>query len=146
MSELGKTCLLDALDLIESGKSTYTKQDESKMSHYPMLDKDSGLIDFRTNCKDIVNLVRGLNPWPVAFVYLDKEQNLRLKVYKASVYSDSIEGTFANGDIVYKDSKKGLVIKCADGYVSFDVIQSAGTKAMNAKDYLRGRTIQNASF
>jgi methionyl-tRNA formyltransferase len=143
LSVLGQEVLLEALDLIENGQETYTKQDESKMSHYPMLDKDSGHISFDSSAQDIVNLCRGFNPWPVAYVNLD-EMN-RLKVYKASI----AQGDFAaynNGDIISCDSKNGLIVKCGDGAVSLDIIQSAGTKAMPAKDYLRGRKLAVASF
>ena len=143
LSILGREVLLEALDLIESGKETYTKQDESKMSHYPMLDKDSGHISFDSSAQYIVNLCRGFNPWPVAYVNLD-EMN-RLKVYKASI----AQGDFAaynNGDIISCDSKNGLIVKCNEGAVSLDVIQSAGTKAMPAKDYLRGRKLNVVSF
>ncbi len=138
LSSLGKEALLEALDLIEEGKETYTKQDESQMSHYPMLDKDSGKIDFNSLAQDIVNLARGLNPWPVAFVNIDSE--CRLKVYSASVYPT--ESQAPNGTVLFSDSKNGLVIKCEGGAVSLDIIQSAGTKAMPAKDYLRGRKLQ----
>lgn len=138
LSETGKTALLEALDLIESGKETYTKQNESEMSHYPMLDKDSGKIDFNMKASDIVNLCRGLNPWPVAFANLDETS--RLKVYKASkvdMASDKKPGT-----IICADDKNGLLVKCSDGVVSLDIIQTSGTKAMPAKDYLRGRKLQ----
>lgn len=138
LSVLGQDALLEALDLIEEGKETYTKQDESKMSHYPMLDKDSGKIDFNMTSRDIVNLCRGLNPWPVAFVSLN--ENDRLKVYKASkVDTDS---NAKAGTVLALDSKNGLIVKCIDGAVSLDIIQTAGTKAMPAKDYLRGRKLQ----
>lgn len=146
LSVLGCECLLEALDLIEQGKQTYTKQDNSLMSHYPMLDKDSGLIDFNKTAQEIVNLVRGLNPWPVAFVYLDKEQNLRLKVYKASVYQDQVDPNLACGTVISTSPKTGLVVKCKDGAVLLQTIQSAGTKAMSSNDYLRGRTISNTQF
>lgn len=138
LSVLGKDALLEALDLIEEGKETYTKQDESKMSHYPMLDKDSGKIDFNMTSRDIVNLCRGLNPWPVAFVSLN--ENDRLKVYKASKVD--IDSNAKVGTVLASDSKNGLIVKCSDGAVSLDVIQTAGTKAMPAKDYLRGRKLQ----
>lgn len=142
LSVLGQETLLEAIDLIENGKETYTKQDHDKASHFPMLNKDSGLIDFNSTADDIVNLCRGLNPWPVAFVNLDDEN--RLKVYKASKVN--IDGSYAVGQVISADDKNGLVVACQDGAVSLDIIQSAGTKAMNAKDYLRGRKLLKNNF
>ena len=142
LSVLGCEALLEALDLIESGKETYTKQDHENASHYPMLNKDSGLIDFSKSAEEIVNLCRGLNPWPVAFVNLDETN--RLKVYKASVAE--VSGNYDLGQVIFADDKNGLVIACKGGAVRFDIIQSAGTKAMNAKDYLRGRKLLKNNF
>ena len=142
LSILGCETLLEALDLIENGKETYTKQDHEKSSHFPMLNKDSGLIDFSKTADEISNLCRGLNPWPVAFVYLDDDN--RLKVYKAS--SVKVEGEYPIGQVIYADDKKGLVVACKGGAVSLDIIQSAGTKAMNSKDYLRGRKLLKNNF
>ncbi len=142
LSNLGVEALLEALDLIEKGKETYTPQDHEKASHYPMLNKDSGLIDFSKSADDIINLCRGLNPWPVAFVNID--ENNRLKVYKASKVN--LNQTYECGKVMYADSKNGLVVACKGGAVSLDIIQSAGTKAMSAKDYLRGRKLLNNNF
>ena len=142
LSVLGCEALLEALDLIESGKETYTKQDHENSSHFPMLNKDSGLIDFSKTADEISNLCRGLNPWPVAFVNLD--ENNRLKVYKAT--KADLQGEFEVGKVIFADDKNGLVVGCKDGAVSLDIIQSAGTKAMNAKDYLRGRKLLNNNF
>lgn len=142
LSDLGCEALLEALDLIENGRETYTKQDHENASHYPMLDKDSGRIDFSKSPSEIVNLCRGLNPWPVAFVMLDEVN--RLKVYKASKVD--IDGTFEPGKVIYADDKNGLVVACNGGAVRFDIIQSAGTKAMSSKDYLRGRKLLNNNF
>ncbi len=142
LSVLGQETLLEALDLIEDGRETYTKQDHNNASHFPMLNKDSGLIDFKSTADDIVNLCRGLNPWPVAFVNLDEDN--KLKVYKASKVN--VEGNFAVGQVISADDKNGLIIACKDGAVSLDIIQSAGTKAMNAKDYLRGRKLLKNNF
>lgn len=140
LSILGQETLLKALDLIEQGKETYTKQDHENASHYPMLDKDSGYIDFNKTADEIVNLCRGLNPWPVAFAKIDDEN--RLKVYKATKVSHTGEC----GKVIFADDKNGLVVGCKDGAVSLDIIQTAGTKAMNAKDYLRGRKLPVSNF
>ena len=142
LSILGCEALLEALDLIEKGAETYTKQDHNSASHYPMLNKDSGLIDFSKTADEIVNLCRGLNPWPVAFVNIDETN--RLKVYKAS--KADVDCQYPIGKVIFADDKKGFVVACSDGAVSLDIIQSAGTKAMNAKDYLRGRKLSINNF
>lgn len=47
LSALGAPALIEALDLIESGKATFTPQNEDEMTYFPMLKKEDGEIDFR---------------------------------------------------------------------------------------------------
>ncbi len=145
LAELGSRTLLEALDLIENGTATFTKQNEEISSYYPMLSKDMAKIDFNNSAKQIQNLCNGLNPWPICYVILDEDKNERLKVYKAKPYENITNinlNNFNNGQVVLSSAKTGLVVKCADGLVLLDVIQAPNSKAMSSKCYLNGKTIQ----
>lgn len=137
LASLGAETLLETLHALEEGKLARIPQDESKASHYPMLDKDSAGIDFFKSAKEIVNLVRGMNPWPVAWTKAGEDV---IKVYAASVFSD--KKTAEPGTILNKDHKNGLVVACGDGAVSLDVIQFPGKKAMDAKTFFVGNQIK----
>jgi len=104
-----------------------------------------GEINFNLPAQSIVNFCRGLNPWPVAFVILNRQTDEKLKVFSAKINEDINdklhETCYEAGEIVTADSKNGLIIKCADGFVLLDEIQAAGKKRMNSKDYLRGNKI-----
>ena len=56
LADLGGDLLLKALEQIENNTQTYTKQDESKSSYYPMLNKEMGKIDFNKTAQEIQNL------------------------------------------------------------------------------------------
>ena len=45
------------------------------------------------------------------------------------------------GQIIAADAKNGLVVSCGDCDMELKVIQMPGAKRMNAKDYLRGHTM-----
>ena len=139
---LGADALLETLKDLESGDCTFTPQKEEESSYYPMLNKQMAKIDFNNNCQDIINLVRGLNPWPICYM-IDKnnEQNI-IKVLKATEYKTQQEfNDFLNGQVVLSNPKTGLVVKCNNGYLSLDVIQAPNSKAMPSKSYLNGKTI-----
>ncbi|MBQ3047699.1 MAG: methionyl-tRNA formyltransferase [Clostridia bacterium] len=143
LSILGAQVLLEALEDLQNGKCTFTPQNEQESSYYPMLNKQMAKIDFNNNCQDIVNLVRGLNPWPICYI-VDKnnEQNI-IKVLKVSNYYVGQDfSAYQNGQVVLSSSKTGLIVKCSDGYLSLDVIQAPNSKAMPAKNYLNGKTIE----
>ena len=144
LASVGADALIEALNKIEKGLATYTKQDDSKSSYYPMLDKYTGKIDFNLTVHEIINLCRGLNPWPLCYVGDTAE---KIKVYKASEYlPDEQEKQefekFSLGQVVVSSAKKGLILKCKGGFVSFDIIQAPNTKVMSSKAFLNGRSIE----
>ena len=136
LSGLGAEMIVEALDLIESGKATFVRQDESKATKCRMFTKEDGKIDFTWTAERVKNFIRGVNPRPGAFF---NSENGRIKVLRAETVS--FEGGKEAGEIVAADPKKGLVIRCGDGFISLTVIQGENAKPMNSADYLRGRKL-----
>lgn len=134
---LGAETLIETVKLVEKGEITRTPQDHSQATHFPMLDKAMGEIDFSKTAKEIKNLVRGLNPWPVAWT---KCQGDIIKVYAVSVLDEKSDAPA--GTIISADSKNGLKVKCGDGVISIDVLQLSGKKAMDAKTFFVGNKLK----
>ncbi len=134
LSYVGADLLVETLDLIESGKATFTKQDEKSATHTRMFDKEDGLIDFGKSALVVHNFVRGVNPRPGAFTFCP---NGRLKVLKAEPTPGT--GGTVPGEVVVSSSKEGLTVKCGDGYIRLLTVQGENSKAMDAKTYLLGK-------
>lgn len=145
LAELGAEALLEALDEIENGTIKLEPQKEEESSYYPMLKKEMGKIDFNNSATQIVNLVRGLNPWPMCFVEDKNNPQNVIKVIKASIFENSnLTSTLQEvsvGQVALSSPKTGLVVKCKDGFISLDIIQAPNSKAMPSKSYLNGKTI-----
>ncbi len=135
LSILGAQTIVGVLDDIESGNYTKTKQNESLATHTKMLKKEDGIIDFNKSSKDIVNLVRGLNPWPVAYTYLKGKM---LKITSAT--KCDIKGNV--GEVLFADIKNGLIIGTLDGSIKINELQLEGAKKMSSHDFLLGNKIQ----
>ena len=131
LSVLGANAIIEALELFKNNKVVKTPQNHSEATFTKMLKKEFGKIDFNNDAKVIHNLVRGLNPWPVAFTSLNGEV---IKIYKTKV----IKGEDVPGKIVKCDEKNGLIIACKKDFIEVLELQRAGGKRMNAKDFLRG--------
>ena len=92
----------------------------------------------------LVNLIRGMNPAPVAYAILDEN---KLNIYRAeeAVLTEE-EQTFANeanvGEILSDKPKRGLLVKCADGVIKLTEVQMAGGKRMSGGDLINGRKVQ----
>jgi methionyl-tRNA formyltransferase len=134
LSNLGASMIVKALDDIENGKATYKKQDETKATKVGMIKKEDGKIDFTKPSKSIVNLIRGLNPWPIAFT---KYEDKTLKIFSAV----EVEYKGKAGEVLSCDVKNGLVIATGDKAISVLELQLEGSKRMSIKDFLIGRKI-----
>jgi len=71
LAECGGELLLKALKAIENGTASREKQKDEESNYVKILDKSMGLIDFNRTAAEIERLIRGLNPWPSAYTYLE---------------------------------------------------------------------------
>ncbi len=139
LAPVGANLTVETLEALARGEITPQKQDDSKATYAPMLNKEIAVIDFNKSADDVLHLIHGLNPWPVAFAYRDGK---KLKIFNA------IKGNNTNklpGTAWMTDKKDGLEIACGDGKtVIATVLQGEGAKKMEAKLYLMGNPIKEA--
>ncbi len=142
LAELGGELLLKTLENIQKGLVKELIQDEAQSSYFPKLTKEMGKINFCDTAENIQNLCNGLNPWPLCYVE-NKQTGEILKVYKSKPFTENVSDTnnFEIGQVVIANAKKGLIVKCKDGLIILDIIQSAGGKVMSSKNYLNGKKI-----
>lgn len=133
LSLLGSELLMKTLPNIIRGQVKRIAQNEEEVTFAYNISREDERIDFNKTKIEIVNQIRGLNPWPVAYTNLNNEI---VKIYEASIGEDSYKGKI-NGEIVklYKD---GVGIKVSDGEIILKSIKPSGKKKMSVKDYLNG--------
>ena len=139
LAELGAGLLIDTLKKLENGTCPREKQDESKMSYYPMLKKEMGLLDFKKIAQQLVNQVRAFDPWPCAYLMVD---GAPMKVWKAAVE----DRTGTPGQILCANAKEGLVIAAGEKALKVVELQAQGGKRMRAQDYLRGHALEQTNI
>ncbi len=136
LSPIGAELLIETVRRLEAGNCPRMKQNEAESSYFPMLKKEMGDIDWTLPAEKIVNLVRGLTPWPgTSFVWGDGET---VKVWKAETVENPGKEP---AKIIAADAKNGLVIAAGNNAVRIVELQAPGGKRMNAKDYLRGHPV-----
>ena len=133
LAVLGAEALMECLPLLTAGTTVPVPQ-SGDFSLAPMLTKDMGRIDWTLTPCEIVNLVRGLNPWPCAFAMLDGKP---LRIFRA----DTVEGNGAPGEILSASSKTGFTIAANGGAVRIREMQAQNSKRMTSEAYLLGHTI-----
>ena len=133
LSLLGAEVLEKTINLFETNNVPREKQPDNA-TYAPMLTKELGNIDFTKTSEEIVSLIKGLNPWPVAYTMLN---GLKLKVYSAKIR----EYTGEAGTIIKSDHKEGLIVATKNSSVELIEIQPENKKRMTAKAYLVGNKI-----
>ena len=134
LSLLGSELLLKTLPSIINGTNSRIKQDDTLATYCHNITHEEEIIDFNKSCIEIFNMVRGMNPYPVAYF---KIENIVYKVYEVDYEKTDKFSNKENGEIVIQD-KNNLVIKCYDGLIYLKKIKKEGKKLMNINDYLNG--------
>ena len=131
-ADLGGKLILNTLDKLETGTATRTRQDDARSTYAGKITKELGKIDFTKSAAEIERLIRGLNPWPSAFTYMDDKM---LKIWNADVLEETVEE--APGTIT-EVNKKFIKVATGEGYLLLKEIQLEGKKRMNVTSFLNG--------
>ena len=134
LAEEGAELLIRTIPSIVDGTAVYTKQPEESPTPYAaMISKKMGLMDFSKSATELERLVRGMNPWPSAYTFLNGKT---LKVWKCSVESENC-GKEVPGTITGVD-KKGIHVACGTDKLVLEEVQLEGKKRMETDAFLRG--------
>jgi methionyl-tRNA formyltransferase len=134
---LGADLVLQTVNQIESGNVASIPQPDGELKAAPKIFKDTCLINFNATAESVRNLVRGLAPYPAAWIELtDPTGNTtNMKIYEVS--KELCTPSHPAGTLVC-DGKKILKVAVQDGYIHLDQVQLAGKKRMPAADLMRG--------
>ena len=130
LSIMGANLLEKTLPSIIAGTNDRIVQNPEQVTFAPTIKREEEHIDFNKNGKDIINLIRGLNPWPKANTIIN---DLEFKIIEAYFEPTTVDKT--NKVIINKNS---LGITCVDGVIYLKRIKPFGKKEMDIKDYLNG--------
>lgn len=134
LAAMGADLLLETIARLEQGDIHATPQDPSQVSSAPMLKKEHGKIDWTKSSDEIIGLIRGLNPWPVAYTSTNKGI---LKIYHAE--KEEIPSDLPSGTVI--ENPQSLIVKTGDGCISLKEVQLQGKRKMDIVEFIRGNTI-----
>ena len=133
LAALGAELISETLRRLPEGIPAEPQKD-AESTYASMLKKDMAVVDWSKPAQEVHNLVRGLDPWPVALTMYDGK---RLKLFQTRMTGEHSRAQA--GEIVLADPKQGLVVCCGDGQtLRITEVQLVGKKRMSACDYLRG--------
>lgn len=130
LSVMGANLLKDNLENIVEGRAKRLKQNDEDATLAPMIKREDEQIDINEDGVKIVNKIRALSPWPLAYIRIKEEE---FKVIKARFEEKS---NYEIGKVEVEKNSLGIHVK--NGVLYLEVIKPLGKKEMDIKSYLNG--------
>lgn len=138
MMIVGANLVLKTVKSIISADYQTFPQDESQVSKAPKIFHETCEIDYNKPSDEIYNFVRGLCPYPGAWMTLD---GLEMKVFDIEI---SFEDNIAIAGTIITDNKRYIKIAASDGYIILNDVKLQGKKRMDIKSFLNGYKMNEA--
>lgn len=132
LSKIGARLMTQTLEGLKKG-DTKPRPQTGIASYAPLLKKTDGLIQWSKTAKELYNFIRGMNPWPGAYSFLEGK---RVKILKAIPEEGDDEA-----GIISKVTKDKLLIGTGKGLLSILEVQPDGKPVMSITAFLQGRNI-----
>jgi len=140
---MGAGLVKQTVDLLVEGKTDAIDQSqfihsELVLKTAPKIFKETCQIDISWGVEKVYNFVRGLSPYPTAWIEIqfpEQSEKTILKVFETEKEFEKHD--FTLGTII-TDGKKFAKIALKDGFIHLKSIQVAGKKRMEIGEMLRG--------
>jgi methionyl-tRNA formyltransferase len=129
LAALGATVLIDTLARLDT--LTPIPQRDEEATRAPRLTKRDGVLDWARPARELVNRVRGCNPWPGATTATPRGPLLIWRATARAATSPAPPGT-----LVAIDGE--VVIATGDGVLVPREVQAENRRVVGWNDYLRG--------
>ena len=134
LMERGANLLIETINGLYNGTIKREKQSEETF-YAKMLDKELARINWNNSAQNIHNLIRGLNPWPIAYTNYEEKP---MKIYESKVLNEN--SNKEPGTIISVD-KNGLKVSTLDGVLLIKKIQFPNGKPLTIEQYINGNSI-----
>ena len=130
VTETGARLLCETLVDIEANNLTPVPQDPAKATLAPPLHKEQALFDFTKPADILHNLIRGMNPWPVAYFMHDEK---KIKVLRSTFCASQ---TGKAGEIL---ALKPFTVACETGALMLHEVVPEGSRPMEGSAWAAGK-------
>ena len=131
----GGELLIKTIEGLAEGSITPEKQ-EGETCYAKMLSKETGKINWNNSAQDIHNLIRGLNPRPIAHTTYKEET---MKIYESEVL---LQSSNKEPGVIIEVNKKGMKVSTGNGILLVKKIQFPNGKPLTIEQYINGKEIE----
>ena len=131
---IGPGLLQRAIEALSSQRAVPIQQNESMATFCRKIDREVARIDWKRSSSAIHNLVRGLNPKPVAFSNFRGEG---IRIWKTAMIDAELSDRLEPGALM-RYQKKRLIAGTGTGSIDIRTIQPANKKIMDGLSFING--------
>ena len=147
LADAGAELILSTLSKLENHTAIRTPQDDSLSCYASMLKKEMGELDFTKDAASLERLIRGLQPWPVAYTKMNRKT---VRIYEASVCEQPEEaledGTQIVPGMIVRVTKKNFTVACGNGALMIRKLLPEGKKPMDCAAFLAGNKLKTGQM
>jgi len=130
LATIGADLMVTTLRGLQTGSIQPRPQDHSQATLAPILKKEDGLIDFSRTASEILNRLRGFQPWPGAY---SKFRGKSVQIYRAAAFDRELPSANLTAE------NDHLLVGCGAGTaIELLELQLEGKKRTTAADFIRG--------
>lgn len=135
LGKLGADLMLKSLRLLEEGQAVFTPQDHARAVECRMFEKADGRIRWEAAAREIHNLVRAAQPWPIAHCHFGGEV---YRIHETRLAEGDVDAGPGTIEEVLQDR---IIVATGNGRLAITELQAPGKRAMAAGDFLRGHKL-----
>lgn len=136
MMVLGAETVAKTVELIRKGEATPQPQQGKDLKAAPKIHKQDCLLNFDQPIESLHNFIRGMSPYPTAWLKLkhkEKQEEKTLKVFLSNIINHS-----KYEEIKLLEDNRQLILQTQFGQLSLLEIQLEGKKRLDVKSFLSG--------
>lgn len=137
---LGGETVVDTVKSIVRGEAVARTQAsiyDGELRPAPKIFRDTCRIDWSKSCTELYNFVRGLSPYPAAWMEVSDANGTVTAVKVYETHKEQCEPSHPAGTLL-TDGKSYVKVALTDGYLQLTSLQLPGKKRMPVADLLRG--------
>lgn len=146
LAELGAEAIITVMQDLEKYQAKAIEQDDTQANYAEKLVKSEGEIDWTQSAATIERQIRGLNPWPGTYTFL---QGQRVKIL-ASLPVNETQPTDKPAGTIISVGRKAILVACGKqsgqaqaGTLAITRLQFAGSKPVSAEQVCHGNQLDD---
>lgn len=132
LSSMGSELLLETLPSIIEGTNDRIPQKHNEATYAWNIKREEEHLSFNRSSKEVLNQIRGLNPWPTANAIINEQEVKILEAYIGKNDSPLSPG------IICEINKDDFAISTNDKLIHITKVKPFGKKQMSSRDYING--------